>query len=118
MFNTPLLSIWMTADTKSRELSTRREKTGTHSPDMTDVMDGIRRKARDHARNPLQWSSSHNAGFSLGSKDAKAPWMRVHDDYPEWNVEKQQNDPDSVLSFWKKMLKFRKKYLSCVSRLS
>ena len=34
--------------------------------------------------------------------------MRVNDDYPSWNVAVQQGDEDSVLSFWKKMLKIRK----------
>lgn len=38
--------------------------------------------------------------------------MRVHDDYKEWNVAKQSKEPDSVLMFWKRMLAFRKKYLS------
>ncbi|KAK0258517.1 hypothetical protein LTR29_003030 [Friedmanniomyces endolithicus] len=74
-------------------------------------MDGLQRKARDHARNPMQWDDSHNAGFSLRG-DAK-PWMRVHDDYRDWNVAKQIEDPDSVLSFWKRMLAFRKEHLSC-----
>ena len=82
---------------------------------MSDVWDGLRRKARDHARNPLQWNNTRNAGFSLSSDDSAEPWMRVHDDYPEWNVAKQRQDDQSVLSFWKRMLSFRKKQLSCVS---
>jgi len=45
--------------------------------------------------------------------NSEKPWMRVHDDYKEWNVAKQQEDPHSVLSFWKAMLAFRKKHLSC-----
>jgi oligo-1,6-glucosidase len=84
---------------------------------MSDVLDGIRRKARDHARNPMQWSSSPNAGFSL-KEGGEKPWMRVHDDYVAWNVEKQKGDPNSVLSFWKKMLMFRKRYLSSVSTMA
>jgi oligo-1,6-glucosidase len=80
-------------------------------------MDGIQRKARDHARNPMQWSSAPNAGFSL-KENGKQPWMKVHDDYPEWNVETQQGKEGSILEFWKKMLKFRKKYLSSVSAFS
>ncbi|KAK3111322.1 hypothetical protein LTR53_013545 [Teratosphaeriaceae sp. CCFEE 6253] len=95
----------------AEELAVRKEKTGESDPDMSDILEGIQRKARDHARNPMQWDGSNNAGFSL-TGDAK-PWMRVHDDYPEWNVAKQIDDPESVLSFWKSMLAFRKKHLSC-----
>lgn len=36
--------------------------------------------------------------------------MRVHDDYKTWNVKSGMGDPDSVWSFWKKMLEFRKAY--------
>ena len=36
--------------------------------------------------------------------------MRVNDDYPIWDVAAQMNDDDSVLSFWKKLLKLRKSH--------
>jgi alpha-glucosidase len=78
---------------------------------MTDIMDGLQRKARDHARNPMQWDSSPHGGFT--SSSAK-PWMRVHDDHTEWNVKAQRDDPTSVFGFWKRMLLFRKKHLSSV----
>lgn len=61
--------------------------------------------ARDHARLPMQWDSTPNAGFS--SEGAKT-WMRVHDNYPELNVERQTSDPNSVLSFWKGLLRVRR----------
>lgn len=103
-------------------LQRQREGKG-ENPDMSDVMDGIAKKARDHARTPMQvtcypnrlfchnpsdmttnqWNSSQNAGFSSGT-----PWMRVNDDFGEWNAAAQQNDPESVLNFWKKLLKLRK----------
>ena len=50
-----------------------------------------------------QWNSSSHGGFTTGK-----PWMRVNDDYPSWNAEKQILDPDSVRSFWKKLLVLRK----------
>ena len=34
--------------------------------------------------------------------------MRVNDDYPSWNAEKQILNADSVRSFWKKLLGLRK----------
>lgn len=99
----------------ARELAARKERQGTDSPDLSDVIDGIQRKARDHARNPMQWDDSPHAGFTQGDSE---PWMRVHDDYTEWNVAAQKDDPKSVLSFWKQMLAFRKKHLGCVGVLS
>lgn len=41
--------------------------------------------------------------------------MKVHDDYKEgWNVAAQVDKPDSVFTFWQKMLQYRKKYESLV----
>lgn len=94
-----------------RELALRSQRQGVDNPDMSDVIDGIQRKARDHGRNPMQWDDSPHGGFTkVGAK----PWMRVHDDYTEWNVKAQEGDQKSVLEFWKSMLAFRKKHLSSV----
>jgi alpha-glucosidase len=94
----------------NRELAARSLKQSTENPDMADVLDGIQRKARDHGRSPMQWDASRHGGFSQAE-----PWMRVNDDYREWNVATQKDDEGSILSFWKAMLIFRKKYLACVS---
>jgi oligo-1,6-glucosidase len=72
----------------------------------------MQRKARDHARTPVQWTSeSPNAGFCAPSTK---PWMRVNDDYKTVNAaaQRQHNDPDSlsVLQFWKRGLAARKKH--------
>lgn len=69
------------------------------------IMGGLRILARDHSRLPMQWDDSQHAGFTTGT-----PWMRAHDLYPEINVKKQESDPASVLSFWKKALQLRKEY--------
>lgn len=71
------------------------------------VMKSIQILGRDNARIPMQWDSSPYAGFTSAKDGA---WMRVHDLYPEINVAKQQKEPDSVLSFWKNMIKFRKEH--------
>jgi len=65
----------------------------------------IQRKARDHARTPMHWDASENSGFSTVK-----PWMRVTDDYKEWNAENQVHDPDSVFNFWANALKIRKEH--------
>ena len=72
-----------------------------------DTIDGLRILARDHSRIPFQWDSSPNAGFT--SAEAK-PWMKVHDEYKEINVEKQRGDPESIFEFYKKALRLRKEY--------
>ena len=61
--------------------------------------------ARDHARLPFQWDGTPNSGFSTGK-----PWMRVHDEYPRSNVASQEHDPESVLSFYKQILRLRKEH--------
>jgi oligo-1,6-glucosidase len=71
--------------------------------DMSDVLDEIRRIGRDNARMPVSWNASTNAGFSIGK-----PWIKVNEDYKEWNVAAQEDDKWSVLSFWKQLLRIRK----------
>lgn len=69
------------------------------------ITHGLRLMARDHARLPFQWDASPHAGFS-----SAAPWMRVHDDYAHVNAVQQGADQDSVLSFWKRVLRLRRQH--------
>ncbi|KAH8171951.1 alpha amylase, catalytic domain-containing protein [Sarocladium implicatum] len=73
--------------------------------DMSDVMRELRLKARDNGRLPMQWDASSNAGFTSAQK----PWMRVNDDFEEWNVEQQEKDASSVLEFWRQILELRQR---------
>jgi alpha-glucosidase/glucan 1,6-alpha-glucosidase len=84
-----------------------RELTNNNPEDMKKAMQAMQHLARDHARIPMQWSAEPNAGFT--SATAK-PWMRAHDNHTEVNVEAQEKDEKSVLSFWKKMMRLRKEY--------
>ncbi len=59
--------------------------------------------SRDNARTPMQWDSSENAGFSSGN-----PWLDVNPNYKKINVKNQLNNPDSLLSFYKKLIALRK----------
>ena len=67
------------------------------------------RSARDSARTPVQWSSEKNAGFTT----AETPWMRVNPNYTWLNAAQQEEDPDSILNFYRKAIKLRKS-LHCV----
>lgn len=62
---------------------------------------------RDGSRTPMQWDDSVNAGFSFG-KDVE-PWLPVHDNYPETNVAQQLKNQDSILNFYRQLIKARKK---------
>jgi oligo-1,6-glucosidase len=55
----------------------------------------------------MQWDASPNAGFC--GKDIK-PWMRVNDDYLRINAAVQLNNPQSVFSYWKLCLEFRREH--------
>ncbi len=66
------------------------------------------RSARDNARTPVQWNSGKNAGFTTGE-----PWFYVNENYPDINVAQQEEDPDSILHFYRKAIALRKQ-LSCV----
>lgn len=83
------------------------ERTNNDPKALAKAKSAIQICGRDNARTPMQWDDSPNAGFT--SPDAK-PWMKVHDLYREINVAEQQGRKDSVLGFWKKMLRMRKNY--------
>ena len=65
--------------------------------------------ARDHARTPMQWDDSLHAGFSQG-----VPWIRLNDNYPQINVAAQENDPASILNYYRQLLRLRKQSLALV----
>lgn len=57
---------------------------------------------RDHARTPMQWDDSNNAGFTSGT-----PWLMVNPNYKAINVEAQLNDNNSILKHYEKMIALR-----------
>jgi alpha-glucosidase len=73
-----------------------------------DVKDPIGRKGwpkekgRDGERTPMQWDDSENAGFTKGT-----PWLPVPPTYKTHNVADESKEPDSILEFYKSVLKLR-----------
>lgn len=85
----------------------------TYGKDNKKELDNARmvlhKKARDHARTPMQWDDSPNAGFCPKGVE---PWMRVMDDYTTFNTEAQMKasveDDLSVWQYWQRGLANRK----------
>lgn len=60
-------------------------------------------RSRDNARSPMQWSNQKYAGFS----DVET-WISIPENYKEINVANQEKDTDSILHFYKQLIKIRK----------
>ena len=57
----------------------------------------------------MQWDAKKNAGFS-----SETPWLPVHENHTTVNVANQQNDHNSVLNHFRKMVALRKQNLLLV----
>lgn len=71
--------------------------------DFNDFLKAVHYQGRDNVRTPIQWSDEKNGGFSNGD-----PWIKVNPNYKEINVSSQEIDQDSVLNFYRRMIRFRK----------
>lgn len=71
--------------------------------DMNKFLKAVHWQSRDNARTPMQWDQTPNAGFSKGQ-----PWIPVHVNYKSINVAAAEDDPNSILHFYRKMITFRK----------
>lgn len=99
MTNVPFTDVSQLRDVESLNFVRTCHTAGTEE----DVMwDSLHRIARDNARAPMQWDDSPNGGFTDGE-----PWMMVNPNYRQINVAAQRNDPDSVLSYYKKLIALR-----------
>ena len=57
---------------------------------------------RDNSRTPFQWDGTANGGFSTGT-----PWIKVNPNYTSINAAAQENDPNSILNYFRKAVKLR-----------
>ena len=99
MLNMPLPRIEMYPDVSTQNAARIASQLLPHS----QVLKLVQRGARDNARSPMQWSAEKNAGFSEAT-----PWFCLNENYREINVAQQEEDPDSLLNFYRKLIKFRK----------
>ncbi len=61
--------------------------------------------SRVSARTPVHWTPGENAGFS---PPGVTPWLTVNPNCREINAASQEDDPDSLLNFYRALLRFRK----------
>ncbi|WP_375055099.1 alpha-glucosidase [Zobellella sp. DQSA1] len=69
----------------------------------SDILAQLSRTGRDNSRTPMQWDAGPGAGFTTGT-----PWLKVNPNAEAINVAAQQGDPDSVLSFYRALIRLRK----------
>jgi oligo-1,6-glucosidase len=77
--------------------------------DLEKFLEAQKISARDNGRTPFQWDNSENAGFSSGK-----PWLKVNPNYSSINVAAEDNDPNSILNYFRKLIKLRKEDLALV----
>jgi len=68
-----------------------------------ELMAPIWINGRDNSRTPMQWSAEEGAGFTTGT-----PWLKLNPNYKEINVAAAEQDENSILHYYKKMIKLRK----------
>ena len=74
-----------------------------------DVKDPIgitgwpKEKGRDGERTPMQWNASSNAGFTTGT-----PWLPVPPSAATINVRAEEQDPNSLLAWYKALIRLKK----------
>ena len=61
--------------------------------------------SRENSRTPVQWDDSDYAGFSTVE-----PWFNLNENYKEINVAAAEADENSILNYYRKLLKFRKEH--------
>ena len=80
-----------------------------NNKNMDDFLKAVHRQSRDNARTPLQWNDSKFAGFSTNK-----PWIDVNSNYDKINVESEENNPDSILNYYREIIRIRKNNLTLV----
>jgi alpha-glucosidase len=70
-----------------------------------EAMQGVWKYSRDNARSPMTWNNGSHAGFSKGK-----PWLPLNDEYGKINVESELQDENSVLNYYKELIKLRNEH--------
>jgi oligo-1,6-glucosidase/alpha-glucosidase len=57
---------------------------------------------RDECRTPMQWNTEQNSGFTKA-----VPWLPINNNYTETNVKTSLANENSLLNFYRNILKYR-----------
>ncbi|WP_395051187.1 alpha-glucosidase [Flavobacterium sp.] len=85
-------------DTRNRYLGLKQK-----GGDLAAFLELQKQTSRENSRTPFQWNSSLNSGFTTGK-----PWLKVNQNFATINAESQEKDPNSVLNYFRKLVKLRK----------
>ncbi len=99
MTNAPFESIDDFRDIEARNHYAEAVQAG-QSPE--SVLAVLRAKSRDHARTPMPWDTSDQAGFTSGT-----PWMPLNPNYPTINAAVDRADPHSVFHHYRALIDLR-----------
>jgi oligo-1,6-glucosidase len=91
------------SDYKDIESINMYQKTKNAGGDLKEFIEAQKISARDNGRTPFQWDDSPNAGFTTG-----APWLSVNPNYTTVNVAAEEKDSNSVLNYFRRIVKLRK----------
>jgi oligo-1,6-glucosidase len=70
--------------------------------DLNAFLATAKRTARDNCRTPFQWDATANAGFTTGK-----PWLKINPNYPTVNQATEDQDPNSILNYFRKATTLR-----------
>lgn len=68
-----------------------------------DAIDFLNDFSRDHARVPMHWDGSDNAGFTSGT-----PWLPLNENYPDINAKQCHGDDNSIYHHYRQLVSLRK----------
>ncbi len=85
------------------------KETISRGGDPAAFLAAAKRTSRDNSRTPFQWDSTVNSGFTVGT-----PWIKVNPDYATVNAAAQEKDPNSILNYFRQVVRLRKNNLVLV----
>ncbi|WP_028670779.1 glycoside hydrolase family 13 protein [Saccharospirillum impatiens] len=100
MTNYPFTELEQFDDVAIHNLARQRREQGWGEE---DILNSIRDNARDNSRTPMQWDATRHGGFTTGT-----PWLAVNPNTRHINVASQQSDPESVLSYYQRLIRLRR----------
>ena len=100
MTNAKFSSISQYRDVESINHYNIMMKNGKTNQESLDILNA---RSRDNSRTPMHWNSKINADFTNSN-----PWIEIQDNYKYINVEDEILEADSILNFYKKLIKIRK----------